>query len=240
MSTKINETKKNENKTNNNPDSKYKWEILPNDYTQYDIAFKVIVIGDSGVGKSCLSNKATKNIFDESYNATIGFEFFVFNIKLNEITIKLQVWDTCGQELYRTLITNFYRNSSLAILVYEINSKQTFENVDMWLKELRSHANPDVKIFLIGNKVDLEDQREVDTKTGEIYSKKNKINLFMESSAKTGFNAQKIFIEAAKILYEDYGKYKKINIFSKLETSTIKKLGTLKKEKNRKKDNCCQ
>ena len=104
-------------------ESEINYEILPEDYTQYDLSFKIIVIGDSGVGKSCLTNKATKNIFEESYNATVGFEFFSFNIKMNDKIIKLQIWDTCGQELYRSLITNFYRNSSLAIMVYAINNK---------------------------------------------------------------------------------------------------------------------
>ena len=184
-----------------------KYEILPEDSTQYDLSFKMIVIGDSGVGKSCLTNKATKNIFEESYNATLGFEFFTFNIKINNKTIKLQVWDTCGQELYRSLITNFYRNSSLAIMVYAINNKESFENIDMWLKELRTHSNPDTKVFLIGNKIDLENDRIINREQAEEYSNQNHFNLFMESSAKTGFNAQKIFIEAAKILYEDYLKY---------------------------------
>ena len=184
-----------------------KYEILPEDSTQYDLSFKMIVIGDSGVGKSCLTNKATKNIFEESYNATLGFEFFTFNIKINNKTIKLQVWDTCGQELYRSLITNFYRNSSLAIMVYAINNKESFENIDIWLKELRTHSNPDTKVFLIGNKIDLENDRIINREQAEEYSNQNHFNLFMESSAKTGFNAQKIFIEAAKILYEDYLKY---------------------------------
>ncbi len=185
----------------------FKIEILPDDYTQYDLSFKIIVIGDSGVGKSCLTNKATKNVFEESYNATVGFEFFSFNIKMNEKIIKLQIWDTCGQELYRSLITNFYRNSSLAIMVYAINNKDSFDNIDVWLKELRTHSNPDAKVFLIGNKIDLDTERKVQKEDGENYSNENKLNLFMESSAKTGFNAQKIFIEAAKILYEDYLKY---------------------------------
>jgi len=101
--------------------SEIPYEILPDDYTQYDLSFKLIVIGDSGVGKSCLSNKATRNIFDDKYNATVGFEFFSFNIKINDKVIKLQIWDTCGQEIYRSLITNFYRNSSLAIMVYSID-----------------------------------------------------------------------------------------------------------------------
>ena len=99
----------------------FKIEILPDDYTQYDLSFKIIVIGDSGVGKSCLTNKATKNVFEDSYNATVGFEFFSFNLKLNDKIIKLQIWDTCGQEVYRSLIESFYKNSSLAILVFSID-----------------------------------------------------------------------------------------------------------------------
>ena len=183
------------------------YEILAEDYTNFDMSFKLIVIGDSGVGKSCLTNNAIKNTFDDAYNATVGFEFFTFNIRLNDKVVKLQIWDTCGQELYRSLITNFYRNSSLAIMVYSINSKESFDNAEMWLRELRSHSNPDVKVFLIGNKNDLEQEREVPTDQGEIFFKQNKLHLFLESSAKTGFNAQKIFIKAAKVLYEDYNKY---------------------------------
>lgn len=96
-------------------------EILGEDYSTYDLSFKIIVIGESGVGKSCLTMRATKNLFDSNYNATVGFEFFTFNTKINNQVIKLQVWDTCGQEIYRSLITNFYRNSSLAIMVYSID-----------------------------------------------------------------------------------------------------------------------
>ena len=119
----------------------------------------------------------------------------------------MQIWDTCGQELYRSLITNFYRNSSLAIMVYAINEKKTFDNTETWLRELRTLANPDVKVFLIGNKIDLEKEREVTTEQGENFYKINKLNLFMEASAKTGINAQNIFIKAAEVLYEDYIKY---------------------------------
>lgn len=97
------------------------YEILPDDYSHNDLNFKLIVIGDCSVGKSCLSIKATKNLFENNYNTTVGFEFFTFNIKINDKVIKLQIWDTCGQEIYRSLITNFYRNSSLAIVVYAID-----------------------------------------------------------------------------------------------------------------------
>ena len=237
MSTDDSEKMENENEKGI-LDSNYKWEVLPDDYIQYDLTFKVIVIGDSGVGKTCLSYKATKNIFEDNYNATIGFEFFVFNIKLNDVVIKLQVWDTCGQELYRTLITNFYRNASLAILVYGINSEQSFEDIDMWLRELRNHSNPDAKIFLIGNKLDLENEREVEKKAGEEFTKNNGINLFMETSAKTGFNAQKLFVEAARVLYEDYGKYQNESLAPRTETDA-KSLADAKKEEESKKSGCC-
>ena len=192
---------------------KYKFEILPEDFTNFDLSFKLIVIGDSGVGKSCLTNNAVKNIFDDSYNATVGFEFFTFNVKINDKVVKLQIWDTCGQELYRSLITNFYRNSSLAVMVYAINSKESFDNIEMWLRELRTHSNPDAKVFLIGNKIDLEPQRVVKKEQGEQFCKDNKLNLFMESSAKTGINAQNIFIQAAKTLFDDYNKYKEKSDF---------------------------
>ena len=223
-------------------ESEVKYEILPEDYTQYDLSFKIIVIGDSGVGKTCLSNKATKNTFDDSYNTTIGFEFFSFNIKMFEKVIKLQVWDTCGQELYRSLITNFYRNASLAIMVYAINNKDSFDNIDVWLKELKIHSNPDSKAFLIGNKIDLENERKVNREQGEEYSNQNNFSLFMESSAKTGFNAQKIFIEAARILYNNYLKYNnqiddKTSIFKPLKNDENNKLSSSNtKNKN---GGCC-
>ena len=194
---------------NTSSNEKYKYEILPEDYTNFDLSFKLIVIGDSGVGKSCLTNNAVKNIVEDSYNATVGFEFFTFNVKINDKIVKLQIWDTCGQELYRSLITNFYRNSSLAVMVYAINNKDSFENIDMWLRELRTHSNPDAKVFLIGNKIDLENERQITKEQGEQFAKDNKINGFLEASAKTGVNAQKIFIQAATALYEDYIKYQK-------------------------------
>ena len=97
------------------------YEILSDEYPNYDLSFKLIIIGDSGVGKSCLSVKATKNIFDDNYLATVGFEFFMLKIKLGGKVIRLQIWDTCGQEIYRSLITNFYRNASLAFVVFAID-----------------------------------------------------------------------------------------------------------------------
>ncbi len=223
-------------------DENVKYEIMPDDYTQYDLSFKVIVIGDSGVGKSCLTNKATNNIFEENYNATVGFEFFTLNLKMFNKIIKLQIWDTCGQELYRSLITNFYRNSSLAIIVYAINSEPSFESIDMWLKELRTHSNPDAKVFLIGNKIDLEKDRKITKEKGEKLKELNNLDLFMEASAKSGINAQNIFVQAAKLLYQDYLKYQgdEQSVLTEESVKTME-LSTKRKEKDRKKNRggCC-
>ena len=181
-------------------------------------------------------------MFEDSYNATVGFEFFTFNIKMFNKIIKLQIWDTCGQELYRSLITNFYRNSSLAIIVYAINSKTSFESIEMWLKELRTHSNPDAKVFLIGNKVDLEKERVISKEEGEKFKENNKLNLFMEASAKSGLNAQNIFVQAAYALYQDYLKYKgqEQSVKSEVTVKTME-LSTKKIEKDKKKNTggCC-
>ena len=224
--------------TDNIKDLKY--EILPNDVSESDLSFKVIVIGDCYVGKSCLTSKATKNIFNSNYNATVGFEFFTFNIKINKKVIKLQIWDTCGQELYRSLITNFYRNTSLAIIVYAINNRESFNNIDMWLKELRKHASPAVKVILIGNKVDLENDRVITKKEGEEFAKNNNINKFTEASAKTGINTQSTFIEIAYLLYQDISKYKEIDT-SKLSIGSVNTNdNTRKRSINRdNKKKCC-
>ena len=185
-----------------------KAEVLPDDYNQYDLSFKMIVIGDAGVGKSCLTAKAAKGVFDEAYSATVGFEFLTFNVKLDGKVIKLQIWDTCGQEIYRSLISSFYRNASLAMMVYAIDSKESFTHIETWLKEVKLQSNPDIKIFLIGNKADLEDQREVQLSEAKQFKDDNSINYFSEASAKSGLNAQEVFIEAAKLLYNEHLKYK--------------------------------
>ena len=190
----------------NEEEEEFKVELLPEDYAQYDLTFKLIFIGDSGVGKSCLTSKAVKNNFEDYYQATVGFEFLTFNMIVNKMVIKLQIWDTCGQEIYKSLISNFYRNSSLAVLVYSIDSKDSFEHVGKWLDDLKNQANPDVRIFLVGNKADLEENRQVQKEDGLKYKNDQKLDLFMECSAKTGYNARNVLVEAAKILYKDYLK----------------------------------
>ena len=181
-----------------------------NDYTN----FKVIIIGDSGVGKSSILKRAVKNTFDENYQATIGFEFLLMHFIVNDFKIKLQIWDTCGQEMYRSLVQGFYRNTSLAVLVYDISRKETYEGLDIWIKDIRSRLDPQVPIFIAGNKYDLENDRTISSKDAQEFSKNRRIKYFTECSAKTGYNIENIFFEVAKYLYnirEELGKDKNSN-----------------------------
>jgi len=225
---------------NTGTEENIKVENLPEDYPQYDLSFKLIFIGDSGVGKSCLTSKAVKNTFEEYYQATVGFEFLTYNLKLNDKIIKIQIWDTCGQEIYKSLITNFYRNSSLAIVTYSIENKESFVHAENWLNDLRSQANPDVRIFLVGNKADLEDQRKITKEEGEKYKEEQNLDLFMETSAKTGYNAKNVLVEAAKILYKDYLNLEKKSGENKdkKDDNKIMKQKLINKDKKIKKG-CC-
>ena len=216
----------------------YKIEMLPEDYPQYDLSFKLIFIGDSGVGKSCLTTKAVKNNFEEYYQATVGFEFLTFNMKVNDKVIKLQIWDTCGQEIYKSLISNFYRNSSLAVIIYAIDNKESFNHAENWLNDLKSQANPDVRIFLVGNKADLEEDRKVSKEEGEKYKEEQHLDLFLETSAKTGHNARNVLVEAAKILYKDYLKFDENNKAGEDRVKINKGEQLIRKDKKDKKG-CC-
>ena len=180
----------------------YKIEILEEHHKNFDLNFKIIVIGNVGVGKSCLSLKATKGIFIEEYTSTVGFEFYCFNVKINDKIVKLQIWDTCGQEAYRSLIMNFYRNASLAIIVYSIEDLESFKDINIWLKQVRTYGSTSCKVFLIGNKID-SNSREVSYEQGLKCKNDFFFDGFMETSAKDGINTRELFVNCATILYEE-------------------------------------
>ena len=180
----------------------YKIEVLEEYHKNYDLNFKIILIGNIGVGKSCISLKATKGIFLEEYTSTVGFEFYCFNEKIYNKIIKLQIWDTCGQKAYRLLIKNFYRNTSLAIIVYSVEDKQSFNDVNIWLKQVKTFATSSCKIFLIGNKIDTP-ERQVSIEQGIKCKNDFFFDCFMETSAKEGINTKELFINCATILYEE-------------------------------------
>jgi Ras-related protein Rab-2A len=220
-------------------DSNLQIEILSPDINVGDLTYKTIVIGDSGVGKSCLTVQAVHSKFEELYRATVGFEFMSFNIRINKVVIKLQIWDTCCQEVYKSLITGLYRNSSLAIIIYSVTNKNSFQHVENWIKELKLNSSKNIKIILVGNKCDLVSERKISYQEGENLKKKHKLDYFLEASAKTGNNAKNILIEAAKILYKGYSEIKtneENNILNDSQSNS-QKLDSEKSVKKKKK--CC-
>ena len=218
-------------------------EVIPTpkiDNIKADLTFKVIVIGNPNVGKSCLSLKGTTGRFEESYVATVGFDFFSFFAKIENQLIRLQIWDTCGQEGYRSLVANFFRGTTLAILVYAINDVKSFNDIGTWIKQLKASSNPDIKMILVGNKNDLENERKISQEEGRKLSKEFEFFSFYETSAKTGFNSKEVFIQAIKLLYINYKKYKSGEAGN--QASQLTGNNKLRKEafiKDKKKKKCC-
>ena len=199
------------------------------------INFKIIIVGDSGVGKSSLLKRAVQNKFDGNYQATIGFEFLLMHFNVNDLKLKLQIWDTCGQEMYRSLVQGFYRNTSLALVVYDINQKKTYESLDIWLKDIRQHTEQELPIFIAGNKSDLE--RVVPFEEAKVFAVSNRTKKFTECSAKTGYNVKEIFFDAAKYLYKTYKEFRSQN---KLSTPGRLKIdGDKNNALDKKKRKCC-
>lgn len=127
----------------------------------YDYLFKLVLIGDSGVGKSNLLSRFTRDYFDLETKSTIGVEFATKRLETDGKSIKAQIWDTAGQERYRAITSAYYRGAVGALLVFDIAKRSSFENADRWLKELRDHADPGIMVMLVGNKRDLQHMRQV-------------------------------------------------------------------------------
>ena len=215
-------------------------EIIPNnDFSNFDLCFKIIIIGNCSVGKTCITNQGVKSEFSEGYQSTIGVEYFTMFIKLDNKTIKLQIWDTCGMEVYRSLIKSFYINSSLAVIVYAINDSDSFNDIHFWVKELKTMSSPDIKIILVGNKKDLENERKVSYEEGQSVAKEYGFQQFFETSAKTGENIKEMFLKISNILYKDYLKYCDSSDSTKSSNRESRPTLRLKKHKKKSKKKCC-
>jgi len=154
--------------------------------------FKVVLIGDSGVGKSNLLSRFTRNEFNLDSKSTIGVEFATRSIQVDNKTIKAQIWDTAGQERYRAITSAYYRGAVGALLVYDISKHQTYENVTRWLKELRDHADTNIVIMLVGNKSDLRHLRAVPTEEAKEFASQHGLS-FIETSALDASNVELAF-----------------------------------------------
>lgn len=182
--------------------------ISPSLTKKSEIFAKVEIIGDLGVGKTSLAKRITKDVFSPSYIATEGYEFYSYMIKVNNTLIQFQIWDMSGKENYRSALFNLYRNAAVGILVYSVNNRQSFENCQGWIKQMKEYGTHNNKIVLIGNKCDDKEGREVSKEEGEQICNKEELNLFMEVSAKEGVERPN-FLELISIqLYEDFLVYK--------------------------------
>lgn len=171
----------------------------------YDYLFKVVLIGDSGVGKSNLLSRFTRNEFNLESKSTIGVEFATRSIQVDGKTIKAQIWDTAGQERYRAITSAYYRGAVGALLVYDITKSVSFENVERWLKELRDHADSNIVIMLVGNKSDLRHLRSVNTEDAGAYCEKEGLS-FIETSALESTNVEKAFHQILEEIYRIVSK----------------------------------
>ncbi|KAF9533645.1 ras family-domain-containing protein [Crepidotus variabilis] len=160
--------------------------------SNYDYLFKVVLIGDSGVGKSNLLSRFTRNEFNLESKSTIGVEFATRSINVDGKTVKAQIWDTAGQERYRAITSAYYRGAVGALLVYDIAKHATYVNVTRWLKELRDHADSNIVIMLVGNKSDLKHLRAVPTEEAKLFSTENGLS-FIETSALDASNVESAF-----------------------------------------------
>ena len=158
----------------------------------FDKKIKLMVIGETRVGKTSLIKKYAKNDFGESYLTTVGIDFQEKIIKLNEQTIRVQIWDTAGQERFRNIAKNYFNWSNGFLLVYDITLKESFEKLSFWYEQIKLNSPEYTKCVLVGNKCDVEDKRDVTKEKTESFSKKYKIN-FLETSAKDGINVNEAF-----------------------------------------------
>ena len=163
----------------------------------YDYLLKYIIIGDAAVGKSNLLLRFAQNDFKTEYQLTIGVEFGAKNLDINNKKFRLQIWDTAGQENYRSITRAYYKNSVCAILVYDISSRESFEHISNWIEDCTAQSPKTVFMILVGNKSDLNNMRQVTFEEGKNMAKNNNM-MFFETSAKTGENVDKIFEESAK------------------------------------------
>ena len=200
---------------------------------EYDLLFKLILIGDSCVGKSNILLKYLKNQFNENSKTTIVVEFGTKNIIINNKRIKIQIWDTAGQERYRSITSAYYKGAKGALIVYDITRKNTFDNIDKWITDLKLNGDKNICIIILGNKSDLIDKREINKNDGikkaEMYK-----TAFLETSALNGDNISKAFDE----LIEQIVINNK-NIFQDDNENEIDKGVNLNDEKNNNNKKCC-
>lgn len=191
----------------------------------YTSLYKVLIVGDINVGKTSMLDQFTNSHFDDCYISTIGIDFNVKTVLLEDsVKIKLQIWDSCGQERFRALTRSYYRNAHAILVVYDITSRKSFENAQVWLAEMERYVEPSVLIVLVGNKTDLYPKRQIQYFEGHELADKKYLEFF-ETSAKYDNNIQTVFTFIAQKLFT--------------ESETKKKRSIILEEERKKKGRCC-
>ena len=173
---------------------------LPSETTS-EYNFKTVIIGEPGVGKSSIISRGVNNIFTKDYKATLFFDHSWKNYKVNNSKIRIQLWDTCGQEVYHSLIKNFYKSALCIFLVFSIENLESFNKLSFWINEIKDNINEGIIIFLIGNKKDKEKERKIEKGIIDDFINQNKIEKYIETSAATGENINLLFETAVNELY---------------------------------------
>ena len=207
------------------------------DEENYDVLFKIVLIGDSFVGKTNIMSKYLMNEFHEDSKATVGVEFGAKKFDIEGKSVKAQIWDTAGQERYKSITTTYYKGAKGALIVYDITRKETFDSVDRWISEVLNSGDKNMTMLLIGNKCDLDNQRQVTKEQGEEKAKAFKV-AFLETSASSGENLDVAF---EMIMKEVYSKCKnELDEDDGMEEMQIGKEIDLTKEKKVEKKKCCE
>ncbi|XP_072040898.1 ras-related protein Rab-30-like [Amphiura filiformis] len=162
----------------------------------YKYLFKVVLIGNAGVGKTCLVRRFTQGLFPPGQGATIGVDFMIKTVEVGGEKAKLQIWDTAGQERFRSITQSYYHSADALVLVFDVTSKESFNSLPSWLKEVEQYASPKVISVLVGNKIDLASDREVSQDEGEAFAESHTMR-FLQTSAKESDNVDKLFMDIA-------------------------------------------
>jgi len=207
---------------------------MPSDTPNFDYLFKFIVVGPSGVGKSAILLQFTDHEFNDQHEITLGVEFGVRLLEIDDTKVKIQIWDTAGQESFRSITNNYYRSTHAALLVYDITVRDTFQSMKGWLDEILHHSDPNITIILIGNKCDIQDKRVVPRSEGEQFAKDYGL-LFLETSAKKATNIETAFQTACRLVHQ---KVKSNKI--KVESGKTVQLPKGPTDSTEKKAGCCK
>ena len=203
----------------------------------YDYLIKTVIVGDSGIGKSSIMVRFAEDTFNYHYISTIGVDFKICTIQYKNKSIKFQIWDTAGQDRFRTITSTYYRGSHGTIVCYDITDRNTFDSIAKWLEEVKKYSINEPILILCGTKADLESKREVSSSEGLEFAKLHNMKFF-ETSAKDNTNIKEIFEFIAENKLQDNSFINKINNFEEKELKK-RKISLLKKEDENKKSNCC-